>query len=137
MLLSIIELGHNQDSKQFLERGYLQKGETNLIAIITNDGWWKNTAGYKQHFAYARLRAIEQRKTIIRSANTGISGVTNAKGEVLESTNWDEAVCISAEVNLNNKTTFYSMFGDYIGRISVFIAAMLLIVAFVKRRLKK
>jgi apolipoprotein N-acyltransferase len=117
--------------------GDLQKGKTNLIAIITNDGWWKNTVGYKQHFSYARLRTIEQRKTIIRSANTGISGVINAKGEVLKITNWDEAVCISAEVNLNNETTFYSVFGDYTGRLSVFVAAMLAIVAFVKGRLKK
>ena len=117
--------------------GDLQKGKTNLIAIITNDGWWKNTVGYKQHFAYARLRAIEQRKTIIRSANTGVSGVINAKGEVLESTNWDESVCIPAEVSLNNETTFYSVFGDYIGRLSVFVAAMLAIVAFVKGRLRK
>ena len=61
----------------------------------------------------------------------------NAKGEVLKSTNWDEAVCISAEVNLNNETTFYSVFGDYTGRLSVFVAAMLVIVAFVKGRLKK
>ena len=117
--------------------GDLKKGKTNLIAIITNDGWWKNTIGYKQHFSYARLRAVEQRKTIIRSANTGISGVINEKGEVLESTNWDEAVCIAAEININNKTTFYSVFGDYIGRLSVFIAAMLFVVAFVKGRLKK
>ena len=117
--------------------GDLQKGKTNLIAIITNDGWWKNTAGYKQHFAYARLRAVEQRKTIVRSANTGISGVINANGEVLKSTNWDEEVCIATEVSLNNVTTFYSVFGDYIGRLSVFVAAMLLIVAFVKGRLKK
>ena len=117
--------------------GDLQKGETNLITIITNDGWWKNTVGYKQHFAYARLRAIEQRKTIIRSANTGISGVINKKGEVLESTEWDEAVCISAEVSLNYETTFYSVFGDYIGRVSIFVAALLFIVAFVKGRLRK
>ena len=61
----------------------------------------------------------------------------NKKGEVLESTNWDEAVCISTEVSINNETTFYSIFGDYIGRLSVFIAAILLIVAFVKGRLKK
>jgi len=63
--------------------------------------------------------------------------VINKKGEVLESTNWDEAVCISSEVSINNETTFYSMFGDYIGRVSVFIAAMLFIVAFVKGKLKK
>jgi len=117
--------------------GDLQKGKTNLITIITNDGWWKNTAGYKQHFEYARLRAIEQRKTIIRSANTGISGVINIKGEVVESTNWNEAICIAADVELNNETTFYSVFGDYIGRLSVFVAAMLFIVAVVKGRLKK
>lgn len=117
--------------------GDLQKGNTNLIAIITNDGWWKNTAGYKQHFAYARLRAIEQRKTIVRSANTGISGMINAKGEVLESANWDEAVCIVSEVSLNNEATFYSVFGDYIGRLSVFVAFMLIITSFVKGRLRK
>ena len=117
--------------------GDLQKGNTNLIAIITNDGWWKNTAGYKQHFAYARLRAIEQRKTIVRSANTGISGVISPFGEVIESTNWGEAICITAEVNLNNEITFYSVFGDYIGRLSFFVAAMLFVVAFVKGRLKK
>jgi apolipoprotein N-acyltransferase len=108
-----------------------------LIAIITNDGWWKNTAGYKQHFTYARLRAVEQRKTIIRSANTGISGVINAKGEVLESTNWDEDICIAADVELNNETTFYSVFGDYIGRLSVFVAFMLMITSFVKGKLRK
>jgi len=117
--------------------GDLQKGKTNLIAIITNDGWWKNTAGYKQHFEYSRLRAIEQRKTIVRSANTGISGVINANGEIIESTNWDEAVCIATDVELNNETTFYSVFGDYIGRLSVFVAAMLFIVALVKGRLRK
>jgi len=117
--------------------GDLQKGNTNLIAIITNDGWWKNTAGYKQHFAYAGLRAIEQRKSIIRSANTGISGVININGEVLEKTNWDEETCIAVKVSLNNRKTFYGISGDYIGRLSVFLAAMLFIVVFVAGRLKK
>ena len=117
--------------------GDLQKENTNLIAIITNDGWWKNTAGYKQHFEYARLRAVEQRRMIVRSANTGISGFISPYGEVIESTNWDEAICIATDVELNNEITFYSIFGDYLGRLSVFVAAMLFIVAFVKGRLKK
>ena len=117
--------------------GDLQKANTNLIVIITNDGWWKNTAGYKQHFDYARLRAIEQRKMVVRSANTGISGVIAPYGNVIESTKWDEAVCINTKVLLNNEITFYSIFGDYIGRLSVFVSAMLLIIAFVKGRLRK
>ena len=55
-----------------------------LMCIITNDGWWKKTSGYKQHFSYAKLRAIEQKRSIIRCANTGISGVINYKGEVID-----------------------------------------------------
>jgi len=117
--------------------GEMNYKNSDLITIITNDGWWKNSVGYKQHFSYARLRAIEQRKSIVRSANTGISGIIYANGEVLEKTNWDEAVCISANVNVNSKTTFYNRFGNYIGRISVFVSILLLIIASVNGRLRK
>jgi apolipoprotein N-acyltransferase len=111
--------------------------KANIIAIITNDGWWKNTAGYKQHFQYARLRAIEQRKSIVRSANTGISGLIHPNGEVIDQTNWDEDVAINVKVPLNDKVTFYNRFGDYIGRISSFVAVLLLLSSFVKKRIKK
>ena len=111
--------------------------ETDVLCIITNDGWWKNSAGYKQHFSYASLRAIEQRKTIVRSANTGISGVIDAKGKILQKTKWDEEICITTKVNLNSQTTFYSQFGDYIGRISVFISILFLTISFVKNKLQK
>jgi apolipoprotein N-acyltransferase len=110
---------------------------SDLIAIITNDGWWKNSAGYKQHFSYASLRAIEQRKTIVRSANTGISGVIDAKGKILQKTKWDEEICITANVNLNSQTTFYSQFGNYVGRISIFISILFLTISFVKNKLQK
>ena len=109
----------------------------NLLAIITNDGWWKNTAGYKQHFQYSRLRAVEQRKSIVRSANTGISGFIDFKGEVLQKSKWDQPICLTANVGLNNVKTFYSQFGDYIGRVCVFLAVILLISAFVKYRMDK
>ncbi|MGM0648189.1 MAG: apolipoprotein N-acyltransferase, partial [Bacteroidota bacterium] len=49
------------------------KNGANALLIITNDGWWGNTAGHKQHLDFASLRAIETRKSIARSANTGIS----------------------------------------------------------------
>ena len=56
---------------------------------------------------------------------------------MLQKSLWNEAICLKSKVNINNVTSFYSQFGDYIGRLSVFIAAMLLIVAFVRRRLIK
>jgi apolipoprotein N-acyltransferase len=117
--------------------GEMNFTNSDLIAIITNDGWWKNTAGYKQHFSYASLRAIEQRKVIIRSANTGISGIIDANGELIKESKWDEKTCISADVKLNSIPTFYAQFGNYIGRLSVFVAFMLLIVTFVKGKLRK
>ncbi len=115
--------------------GDLENGVSDIISIITNDGWWRETAGYKQHFAYARLRAIEERRSVIRSANTGISGVINQNGHIVQESKWDERVCLSALVNLHQEQTFYSTYGDYLGRLSVFLAFLLLISSFVKRRI--
>ena len=50
-------------------------------AIITNDGWWSESQGYKQHLSYAKIRSIETRRSIARSANTGSSAIINKKGE--------------------------------------------------------
>ena len=111
--------------------------KSNIIAIITNDGWWRNTAGHKQHFQYARLRAIEQRKSIIRSANTGISGLINPDGKVVKKTKWNKEIAINVKVSLNEKATFYNRYGDYIGRISSFVAVLLILISFVKKRTKK
>ena len=105
---------------------YVKKG-ANVIFIITNDGWWEDTPGYKQHLAYGRLRAIETRRSIARSANTGISCFINQRGDVLQATNWWEQDVITGKINLNNQTTFYTIHGDYIGRVAAFIGALMLL----------
>lgn len=115
---------------------YVKKGAT-FIAIVTNDGWWKDTPGYKQHFAYARLRAVENRRAIARSANTGISGFINEKGDVMMQSKWDEAIALKADLPLNNKLSFYSKHGDIIGRMAFFGSIVLLLFQFMKRFLKK
>jgi len=89
--------------------------KANLIFIITNDDWWGDTPGYKQHFMNARLRAIENRRSVARAANTGISAFINQKGEVLKATKWKETISIKGVINKNNKLTFYTKHGDYIG----------------------
>jgi apolipoprotein N-acyltransferase len=100
-----------------------------LLCIITNDGWWKDTPGYKQHFSFARLRAIENRRWVVRSANTGTSGVINEKGEVLQTTDWWVPAVIKAEVQLSKKQTIYATYGDFIGRSFAFVAVLILIFA--------
>lgn len=96
---------------------YVKKG-AQFIAVMTNDGWWKDTSGKDQHMAYAKLRAIENRRWVARSANTGISGFINQRGDVVQHTAWWVPAAISQEINLNDERTFYTEHGDII----VFIA---------------
>ena len=118
------------------ETGYIRKG-ANALFIVTNDGWWSKTAGHRQHLAYARLRAIESRRSIARSANTGISAFINQRGDVLQPTKYNEATAIRGNIQFNDAITFYVRWGDLIGRISMFAAILLLLNAFAKGWLKR
>ncbi|MCD6566687.1 MAG: apolipoprotein N-acyltransferase [Bacteroidales bacterium] len=104
---------------------YIHNG-ANIIFVITNDGWWGNTSGYKQHLTYSSIRAIETRRSIARSANTGISCFINQQGEIKQPTEWWVPDVIKSTLNLNEKITFYVKYGDYIGRTSDFFSIILL-----------
>jgi apolipoprotein N-acyltransferase len=107
--------------------GFIKKG-ANMFFIITNDGWWKNTPGYKQHLSYSRLRAIEFRRSIARSGNTGISCFINQRGDILNPTGWWVKTSISGTLNRNDEITFYARQGDYIALISVFVFGLMLLI---------
>ena len=107
--------------------GYVRKG-AEFMTIITNDAWWGDTPGYKQHASYASLRAIELRRDIARCGNTGISGIINQRGEFLSQSNWWQRETMNGEVNLSKRETFFVRYGDIVGRISTF--AFLLMLAF-------
>ena len=113
---------------------YVRAG-SDLFAIITNDGWWKDTPGYRQHLAYASLRAIETRRAIARSANTGTSAFVDALGNITQSTSWWQPAVIQKELPLCKGITFYTIYGDYIGRLAAFVAAILFFYAIAKRDL--
>jgi apolipoprotein N-acyltransferase len=107
--------------------GEYVKNGAGLIFIITNDGWWGDTPGYRQHCSYARLRAIEHRRSIARSANTGISCFVNQRGEISQATTyWKEAV-IKESINENQSFTFYTLNGDYLAKTALVISILLLI----------
>ncbi len=103
---------------------YVRKG-ANLLTIITNDGWWKNTPGHQQHLQYARLRAIETRRWVARSANTGISAVIDEKGAILQTLGWDQTGFIKYNVPVLNHKTFYVLYGDILSKAALFLAILL------------
>ena len=104
------------------------KNGANIIFVITNDGWWGNTSGYKQHFSFSVLRAIETRRSIARSANTGISAFINQRGDVLQKTEYWVKDVIKRELKLNSKKTVYVNYGDYIGRICSLISILFILI---------
>ena len=107
---------------------YVHNG-ANLICIITNDGWWKKTPGHKQHMNYARLRAIETRTWVARSANTGISCFIDPYGNVIEPQPYDTNAAIKLSVPIDNTKTFFVKYGDILSKtmvvISIFILCMI------------
>ena len=115
---------------------YIKK-DAQFVAIITNDGWWGNTSGKDQHFQYAKLRAIETRRWVARSANTGISGFINQRGDVVQQTKWWVQGSIKQDINLNGELSLYVRFGDYIakcGTIGTGLFALFLLTALLRNR---
>lgn len=78
-----------------------------ILFLMTNDGWWKQSIGVNQHFNFARLRAIETRRSIARSANTGISGLINQRGDIVKQAKINEITAMKGKLNLNAETTFF------------------------------
>lgn len=105
--------------------GYVKKG-ANFLAIITNDSWWGRTEGHRQLLSYARLRAVETRREIARSANSGISAHIDARGEILESTLYGDKTVLPVTIQLLEGETFYVKAGDWISRICLIILGFLL-----------
>ncbi len=100
-----------------------------FMCIITNDGWWSNTPGHRQHKSFASLRAIETRRSIARSANTGISCFVNQRGDILQPTKWWTTDVIRAQININHRLTFYTRYGDYLARMSLVLSAVLILMS--------
>ncbi|MDG5766671.1 apolipoprotein N-acyltransferase [Balneolales bacterium ANBcel1] len=109
-------------------RTFVRNG-AGFLMVITNDGWWGNTSGHIQHFEFARLRAVETGRTVLRSANNGLSGVILANGDVAVKTEYWTRDRFTYDVPVYEHQTFYVRHGDWIGRpgLLLFLAALVAI----------
>ncbi len=114
---------------------YVRKG-AEFMTIITNDAWWGDTPGYRQHLSYASLRAIETRRGIARCANTGISAFIDQRGVIHDASAWWRPAVLSGQVARNSALTFYVTHGDIAGRLATFLFCLLFL-ALLVRLLKK
>jgi apolipoprotein N-acyltransferase len=108
------------------------------MVIITNDGWWQNTPGHKQHWLYARLRAIENRRWVARSANTGISGFIDPMGNEIAPQAYGKTACIRVSVPVqSNQPSFFARTGDILSKwIGAFYIGLWIWTLVIRRRLQ-
>ena len=83
--------------------------------------------------AFARLRAVENRRAVARSANTGSSAIINQRGDIIQKTDWWVPTTIVGTLNRNKELTIYSKYGDFFGRSFTFVSALLILFTWVKR----
>jgi len=106
-----------------------------LLTTITNDAWFGASSAPYQHFEQASMRAIEEGRYLVRSANTGISGLVDPYGHVLVRTDIFQPAVIAGEVRLLTTRTPYSLVGDVFAYASAVLTAALLLMARQARRL--
>ena len=95
-----------------------------FLVNVTNDGWYLDTAAPEQHFAMNVLRAVENRRAVVRAANTGISGVIGPEGRVESKSVLGRREVLSAPVPFRSETTFYSRHGNaFAGACGLLLAA--------------
>ncbi len=88
------------------------KKNIDFITIQTNDGWLGKSSGPFQHFDIARIRAIENRVPIVRSANTGISGLILSNGKIDYKQSLDQLAVFMVSIPIFKTGSFYTIYGD-------------------------
>lgn len=97
-----------------------------FMTTITNDAWFGNSAAPHQHFGMVVLRAVENRVAFARSANTGVSGIIDPYGRIVEATPVFTQEGLQGQLPLRTTTTFYTEYGDVFAYVCVIISTFLL-----------
>jgi apolipoprotein N-acyltransferase len=105
-----------------------------FIVNITNDAWFGRTTGPYQHFSMAVFRAVENRKPVIRAANTGISGFIDSNGRIISKTNLFQQVILTEDIKTDSTKSFYAKYGDLFSYIWIIFSIILLTNLFGKAR---
>lgn len=115
-----------------LVRRFVKKG-AQFLTTITNDGWYGKSSAPYQHFAIAVLRAVENRRFLVRAATTGISGMVDPCGRILISSQLDTQTYLSGHIAPMTRMTLYSRLGDAFAYIGLTLTLLFLILAMIRR----
>lgn len=113
-------------------RKFVKKG-SHFLVTITNDGWYGKSSAPYQHFSMAVLRAVENRRYLLRAATTGISGIIDSYGRILSQSEMMTETYLTNEIVPSRKLTIYTKYGDLLPFFSLTISGLFLILSMVKK----
>jgi apolipoprotein N-acyltransferase len=131
-----------EDSDPSLARRYVAPGTegVDFLVNISNDGWFKGTAEHEEHLAISRFRAVETRRSVVRAVNMGISAIIDPDGQIVAmpgetwATSKKVEGIVRGRVPLDNRTTFYARFGEWLPILCWIILILSPVAHFIQRR---
>jgi apolipoprotein N-acyltransferase len=118
-----------------LSRAMVQN-HASLLVNLTNDAWYGRSSAPYQHFAMSVFRAVENRRSLVRAANTGISGFIDPSGRIIETTQIFKDAVITQKVPLIQVETLYSRFGDLFAMTCLGLSVFFIIFRSVKSQIR-
>jgi apolipoprotein N-acyltransferase len=113
-----------ESSMPDIVREFVSKG-SELLIIQANDGWLGNSYGPHQHFELARLRAIENRIPVLRSANTGISGIIRPDGTIQRKIGLDKQLIFKENIIIRKSGSIYTLYGDIFALVCFLVTLLI------------
>ncbi len=115
----------------------MARNNASLLVNITNDAWFGTTSGPYQHFSMTVFRAVENRRSLARAANTGISGFIDPTGRILAATALLEEAAVTHSIPLLKQTTVYTIIGDLFARVCMAVVILAVLLNLVQRRINR
>lgn len=114
----------------------LVAGGAGVLVNISNDAWYGDSAAAYQHLEMARLRAIENHRYLLRATNNGLTTLIDPYGRVLEEIPRYQRLAMPAHFDFETRQTFYSAHGDVFAWLCVAIAALMLTLGSMSKKLE-
>jgi apolipoprotein N-acyltransferase len=112
-------------------RRFVREG-ADIICNVTNDAWFGESAAPEQHFSASVFRAVENRRPVIRAANTGITGAIDQYGRILARSQLFEETAFTVAVHPGYTSSVYTIWGDIFAWICLLVSSVLIVLSFVR-----
>lgn len=119
-----------------IARDFVLNG-ADMLTTMTNDAWFGRTQAALQHFSIAVFRAVENRRSVVRAANTGISGFIDPSGTILDKTDIFTACALTRQVPLMSGKTFYTRNGDFAAKACLVAFFLVCVVKSMKKKFRR